>query len=225
MSTYGIVSRVLLIVLTGVLLAACAGTGPMEPTEPMATEEMATEAPVATEEPTSTEAPMATEEPMAGWQADGAISDGEYEHEATVSEVRLWWRNDDEFLYLAMEAPTTGWIAVGLAPENRMQGANFIFGAVADGEAQVWDAYGTAPTGNAHPADEELGGTNDVVDYAGVEEDGVTRFEVQIPLDSGDEFDKALEAGQTYPVIAAVGPSDAFDALHTSRAGGSITLD
>jgi len=58
-----------------------------------------------------------------------------------------------------------------------------------------------------------------------VEEDGVTRFEVRIPLDSGDEYDKPLQPGSTYPVIAAVGTSDSFDARHSSRAQGEITLD
>lgn len=232
MNTRRILSRIVLVIAGGVLLAGCAcpSTEPANPTErPVATEETtSTEEPVATEETTVTQEPMATEEmtePMAKWQADGAIADGEYAHEATVGEVRLWWSNDAEFLYLAMEASTTGWVAVGLDPEVRMKGANFIIGAVAGGEAQIWDAYGTAPTGNTHPPDEELGGTNDIVAYAGVEEGGVTRFEVQIPLDSGDEFDKPLEPGGTYPIIVAVGSSDSFGAIHTSRAGGSITLD
>ena len=231
MNTRRILSRAVLVIASGVLLASCAcpDTEPANPTEkPMTTEETtSTEKPIATEA-MATKEPAATEEttdPMAEWQADGAILDGEYAHEATVGEVRLWWSNDAEFLYLAMEASTTGWISVGLDPERRMEGANFIIGAVAGGEAQIWDAYGTAPVGNTHPPDEELGGTNDIVAYAGVEEGGVTRFEVQIPLDSGDAFDKPLEPGGTYPIIVAVGSSDSFDASHTSRAGGSITLD
>jgi hypothetical protein len=222
----------MLIAASGALLAGCAcpSTEPAPPTErPEATEEMTNaEGPVATEETMVTEEQMATEEmtePTAEWQADGVISDGEYAHEATVGEVRLWWSNNAEFLYLAMEALTTGWVSVGLDPQVRMEGANFIVGAVAGGEARIWDAYGTAPTGNTHPPDEDLGGIDDIVTYAGVEEGGVTRFEVQIPLDSGDAFDKPLEPGGTYPIIVAVGSSDSFGAFHTSRAGGSITLD
>ncbi|MBN1976206.1 MAG: hypothetical protein JW918_02295 [Anaerolineae bacterium] len=232
MNARRILSRIVMVIASGVLLAGCAcpGTEPAAPTgKPVATEEMtSTEEPVATEETMATKEPAATEEmaePAAGWQADGVIVDGEYAHQATVGEVGLWWRSDAEFLYLAMEASTTGWVSVGLDPEVRMKGANFIVGAVAGGEAQIWDAYGTAPVGNTHPPDEELGGTDDIVAYAGVEEGGVTRFEVQIPLDSGDAFDKPLEPGGTYPIIVAVGSSDSFSASHTSRAGGSITLD
>jgi hypothetical protein len=194
----------------------------------VAEEAGATPEPEATKEVVPTEASETTsvaEVPAATWQADGVISEGEYAHETTIGDVNLWWSSDAEFLYLAMEAPTTGWVAVGIDPVNRMQGANYVFGAVVDGQAMIWDAFGTAPVGNTHPPDEELGGTNDIVAYAGVEEDGVTRFEVQIPLDSGDEFDKLLEPGGTYAVIVAVGASDSFDARHTSRAVGSITLD
>lgn len=224
MKAHRIIIGAALIAAIAAVVGGCADEGaePAEPTEPMATEGATpTEEPAATEEP-ATEAPT---ESAAEWEADGVIAEGEYAHEATIGEVRLWWRNDAEYLYLAMEASTTGWISVGLDPENRMQGANFIFGAVTDGEAQIWDAYGTAPTGNTHPADEDLGGTDDIVAYAGVEEDGVTRFEVQIPLDSGDEYDKPLEAGGTHAVIVAVGSSDSFAAPHVSRAAGSITLD
>jgi hypothetical protein len=218
--TNRIVLAVAMAVVSGVLLAGCACpvTPPVVPTAEVMAEEDA--APTGEQEATGE-----AEQPTGGWQANGAISDGEYAHTTTIGDVALWWYNDAEFLYLAMEAPTTGWVAVGLDPEDRMQGANYLFGAVVAGEAMIWDAYGTAPAGNAHPPDEELGGTNDIVAYAGVEEAGVTRFEVQIPLDSGDEFDKPLEAGNTYPVIAAMGASDSFDTHHLSRGAGSLTLD
>jgi len=231
-----VLGLIIVLVSAAGLLAACSG---VEPTQALPEERQPTARPTATsqgEQPTAlltatsqeeqpTTPPTEPARPSSAWQADGVVVDGEYAHEAIIGEVRLWWRNDAEFLYLAMEAPTTGWIAVGLDPTNRMEGANFIFGAVADGEVQIWDAYGTAPVGANHPPDEDLGGTNDIVTYTGVEEDGVTRFEVRIPLDSGDEYDKPLQPGSTYPVIAAVGTSDSFDARHSSRAQGEITLD
>jgi hypothetical protein len=106
-----------------------------------------------------------------------------------------------------------------------MQGANYLFGYVGNGEALLWDAYGTAPRGANHPPDEELGGTNDIVAFAGVEEEGVTRFEVQIPLDSGDTFDRPLEAGRTYPIIVAIGTQDEYNAYHQNYARGELILD
>jgi hypothetical protein len=175
-------------------------------------------------EPTAAPEPTVAESAIA-WVADGQIGDGEYAHNQAFGQVTLHWSNDAEFLYMAMEARTTGWIAVGLAPVRRMQGANFLFGYVKDGETSLWDAYGQEETGATHPPDEQIGGTNDIVAYAGSEIDGVTLIEFQIPLDSGDAYDQPLAPGSQVPVIAAIGRTDDFDSYHTFRGGGTITLD
>lgn len=180
----------------------------------------------ATIEPTPTATVEPTPESVTNfvWEADGVISEGEYTQQADFGGIRLWWRNDETYVYLVMEGDTSGWVSVGIAPEQGMQGANYIFGYVENGEAKIWDAYGTAPTGPNHPPDEELGGTNDIVTYRGLEENGITRFEVQIPLDSGDDFDKALEPGLSYPIIVAMGNEDDFDAFHIKYARGELQL-
>jgi hypothetical protein len=158
------------------------------------------------------------------WMADGIITEDEYTDQADFGDMRIWWMHDGEFLYLAMEGDTTGWVSVGINPQNGMQGANYLFGYVENGEALIWDAYGTAPTGANHPPDEDLDGTNDIVTFSGVEEDGVTRFEVQIPLDSGDEYDQPLEPGNSYPIIIAIGDADDFNGYHRRYDRGELTL-
>lgn len=166
---------------------------------------------------------QATTQPA--WKAEGIISEGEYSQQADIGSVSIWWKNDAQFLYLAMEAKATGWVAVGLDPVARMQGANFILGAVVNGQAQVQDAFGTAQTGANHPADTQLGGTNDILEFGGVEQDGMTRIEVKIPLNSGDQYDKALTPGQSYTIIAAYGRTDDMSSPHAFRGTGTITLD
>ena len=248
------VSLLLAAVLSLILLIGCSTPEPMatevpptstsepmeEPAEPTATSEpmeepTATEVMEATEEPEEEEeeeetmAPTATPEAESqamgeSWAADGTISEGEYAQEADFNGIRLWWFNDDTHLYLAMEGDTTGWVSVGLNPELGMKGADYILGYVADGEAQLWDAWGTERSGANHPPDQELGGSDDIVDFAGVEENGVTRFEVKIPLDSGDEYDNALQPGESYPIIVAIGDQDQFNAYHSKYAPGEIAL-
>jgi hypothetical protein len=158
------------------------------------------------------------------WMADGVITEGEYASQADFGDIRVWWHHDGEFLYLAMEGDTAGWVAVGINPENGMQGADYLFGYVADGIARLWDAYGTAPTGPNHPPDTELGGTDDIVTFTGDEADGVTRFEIQVPLDSGDQYDQALVPGSSYPIIVAIGGEDSFDAYHIRYDSGDLVL-
>jgi hypothetical protein len=105
-----------------------------------------------------------------------------------------------------------------------MQGANYIVGAVQGGQATIADMYGTQPT-VAHPVDEELGGTDDIVAYGGQETGGRTTIEFQIPLDSGDAYDKALVPGESYVVLLAMGSTDELLAYHATRGASEITLD
>ena len=201
------------------VLAGCAAPATPTSIQPASKPtEAATVAP--TEKPTT----MASTQGAAPWKADGVIGKDEYAHEATIGDVHLWWRNDAKYLYIAFEAKTSGWVAVGLDPETRMKGANFIIGMMSGGQAKVVDAYGNAEIAS-HPPDEDLGGKNDIVASAGIQEGGVTRFEVQIPLDSGDKYDKPLKPGGTYKVIAAFAESSEFNVHHSSRATGEITLD
>ena len=170
-------------------------------------------------------APEAGQPSAAGvaWVADGTISDGEYAASAKIGPMTIWWHNDAEFLYIAAEAPTNGWVSVGLDPVEKMKGANYLIAAF-DGEPKIEDGFGTAPVGNAHPADTTLGGRDDIADFAVVERNGRTLFEAKIPLDSGDIYDKPLQVGQEYPIIVAYGNADEFTTPHAFRGAGNLRL-
>ncbi len=225
------------------LVAGCAASTPTSPAAPTQAPAGAnpTQAPAAapTSVPPTSAAPAGTAypkpeattaAPAAGypapaggaWAADGAVGADEYAQKTAVGPVTVYWSNDAQSLYLAAQAKTTGWVAVGLDPVDRMQGANYILAAY-DGQARIMDAFGTA-TVAAHPADETLGGKNDIIAYAVAEKDGVTTFEVQIPLDSGDANDKVLKPGETYRILAAFGAADDFKSPHSYRGAGEITL-
>ena len=78
---------------------------------------------------------------------------------------------------------------------------------------------------DSHPADESLGGSDDILEYGGVEEGQVTVIEFKIPLDSGDEYDKPLKPGSSYTVLLAWGATDDLTSYHGGRGAGQITLD
>ncbi|MHB1318783.1 MAG: DOMON domain-containing protein [Anaerolineae bacterium] len=159
------------------------------------------------------------------WAADGVIASGEYAHQATIGQVTLYWSNDTDYLYLAAEAETAGWLGVGLDPQNQMQGADFII-AAAEGDAlAVNDAYGQAPVGATHPQDATIGGSDDLLASAALQQDGWMRLEVQKPLDSGDAYDRVLQPGGTYKVLVATGTDAQYNSRHSFRAAGEITLD
>jgi hypothetical protein len=162
---------------------------------------------------------------LPAWQADGAISPGEYAQQTEMAGLTFYWTSDGEYLYGAMSAMTNGWIAVGFDPEQRMKGANYIFGYVQDGETFIEDMFGTEPAGpGSHPPDTTLGGSNHILEYGGQEAGGRTVIEFKIPRDSGDAYDKPLTSG-THNLIVAVGPSDDFSTIHDSRGATTIDID
>lgn len=216
-------------------MIGCTSTMASPVTTSLPTTIAAASPPLAPTPPTNTPTPVlpaATEAPPTSvlpsqvmWNADGVIEADEYPHMIEVAGVEFHWAQDDENLYAAMAAETSGWVAVGFDPEVRMQGANYVVGYVKDGEVFVQDMFGVKPAGlGSHPPDEELGGSNDILEYAGLEEGKRTVIEFKIPLDSGDEYDKPLSLGASYDLIMAIGSGDDFDSPHVARGYGKMTV-
>ena len=148
-------------------------------------------------------------------EIDGIVEEDEYRQKLELEEERfiVFWKNDHEFLYMALKAKTTGWVAIGFEPTTRMKDADMIFGWVKDGQATLLDLYSTGSTG-PHPPDEELGGTNDILEFEGTEKDGYTIIEFKRKMDTGDKYDKVLIPGQTLNFIWAMATSDSFNRRH-----------
>jgi hypothetical protein len=141
----------------------------------------------------------------------------------TSKGIAFQWKVEDQSLRVRVAAATTGWIAVGFDPSSRMKDANIIIGYVQEGEVFLSDGYGVGNT--SHDSDESLGGSSDVSDVQGSEENGNTFLSFTIPLDSGDEYDRVLEAGNSYRIILATGGQDNFSSYHgAKRTGVTVTL-
>jgi hypothetical protein len=157
---------------------------------------------------------------------DGKIADGEYADSLVFAngEFVLFWSLDQEAAHFAIRARTAGWVALGIEPIQAMDQADMVFGWVSDdGTVNALDCFSTGLFG-PHPQDEELGGTADLLGFAGSEQDGVTSFEFSRPLDSGDSYDKPLSSEGEVKIIWALGNSDNNQAPHIRRGGGTLTL-
>lgn len=141
-----------------------------------------------------------------------------------AEQMQFKWRITDGRLEVEMSAMSTGWVAVGFDPSRVMKDANFIIGYVEGDEVTVNDQFGSGTF--SHTADTELGGSNDIIEAEGREEDGRTVISFSIPLDSGDEYDTVLAAGQTHTILVACGPdgSDNFSKKHMYRAKLELQL-
>jgi hypothetical protein len=133
------------------------------------------------------------------------------------------WSIDGDTIEMTVTSPEQGWVAVGFDPETIMKGANMILGYVEDGEVTVGDHYGDQLTN--HSSDEELGGSDHVTVIDGSEDESGTTISFSIPLDSGDEYDKALEEGQTHTVMLAYGTEDNFTEQHPSDGRATVEVE
>ncbi len=153
---------------------------------------------------------------------DGVIDELEYFEFHKIGKMGLYFDNDNEFGYLALTSPGSGWVAIGFLPADIHLGANFFFGAIINGSTSVSDQYGINQFD--HEADLNLSGTSDILEYAGVEDSG-TVIEFKFKLNSGDNYDKVLEVGNTYSIIVAYNElEDDFIVKHTQRYHHKISI-
>lgn len=136
--------------------------------------------------------------------------------------ITLQWKVSGDSLEVILAAPSAGWVAVGFDPSSMMQDANLIIGYVNDGTVVVRDDFGTWFT--SHESDEALGGTNDVTIRGGKESDDGTEISFVMPLDSGDRYDKSLQAGKSYSVLLAYGKDDNPSSMHAKKTKVNIEL-
>jgi hypothetical protein len=113
-------------------------------------------------------------------------------------------------------------VAVGIQPGVMMNKADIILGDVSDDKVAVYDQYSTGNFG-PHQSDEQLGGTNDILESGGKEADGYTTIEFKRALDTGDKYDHPLVTGVN-KIIWAYGSDDQVTVRHFNRGYGEIDL-
>jgi hypothetical protein len=75
-------------------------------------------------------------------KVDGTIGSGEYAYESTIKGMKVGATlGTDGMLYLAVQAPTSGWVAVGTGGLI-MNGSRLFFGAVQDGKPSFSEMAG-----------------------------------------------------------------------------------
>ena len=116
-SRFGGHRTAILIMVISLLAAAAAGCGSQAPPAPAAPPRQAT----------------ASRE----WQADGVISEGEYTLTQKVGDIEVFSRLEGDTVMLGLRAQTSGWLAIGIDPEDKMKGADIILAQTRSGPAIV----------------------------------------------------------------------------------------
>jgi hypothetical protein len=168
--------------------------------------------------------PPSDDPPGVEWEADGVITPGEYTGVQIYGNYEIHWASDEEYIYVGMRAKIGGWVSVGFdaTPGAGMADVDMVLGVVNGDEVTVSDEFGTGPT--THRPDTELGGTDDILEFGGVEQGGWTTIEFKRALDTGDPYDAVLTGG-TITIIWAYSSSKSLTAYHSANRGyGEITL-
>jgi hypothetical protein len=150
------------------------------------------------------------------------IGDGEYTDTQSYDGFELWWTADEQFIYIAIKAKTTGWVSVALSSGPAMKDADMVLGFVQDSTVTVIDEYSTGNFG-PHRPDTELGGSDDILESAGTEGEGYTTIEFKRKLDTGDKYDHKFSRGEN-SILWAYGQGDQPEQKHSVRGHGDIVL-
>lgn len=161
-------------------------------------------------------------------EMDGIIGDDEYDYVSNFEggKFKFYWKIEGNNIQIAMKAQTTGWLAIGFKPATSPhRDADMIFGWVnVQGNAMMVDAYSPGTFG-PHPADTEMGGTDNIISYGGTEKDGFTIIEFVRALSTGDRYDKDIPRVGELDVIWAYGSTDDWTSKHTEAGKATLSID
>lgn len=153
-------------------------------------------------------------------EIDGVIGVEEYgSYLETDIGMVIYWDYDEEFLYLGLVSPGSGWLAFGIEPTLRMLDARIIIAALEEEELLIESHIGTSPT--AHAATEE--------DYtqeaaASLEEEQLI-LETKVPLQDENFPGFEIIPGESYTLILAYhNSSTSFTTRHSARTTVEIEI-
>jgi hypothetical protein len=139
---------------------------------------------------------------------DGVVAANEYSLKVPMGKITLSASRTTDTMYLAVSAPTTGWVSVGFGSE-RMDGAKLFLGCVASGKPSFIQQLGA---GHGHGALAKPLEVRDALREAG----GVTTLETAFKA-----ADVLADKKELW-VLVAYGADDSFSSYHLAR--GSIKL-
>jgi hypothetical protein len=157
---------------------------------------------------------------------DGIITEDEYPLSVDLGDGHflMFWEIDNGSIKMGLQAETSGMVAIGIEPTDRMMDADMIIAYRSGGELFVHDAYSFGEVG-PHPDDTDEGGTFDLNEYTVDEVGGVTTLEFIRLLDTGDDLDNIIPETGKVKFIWATSDSDDFMGKHARRGTAIIDVE
>ena len=121
---------------------------------------------------------------------------------------RVQWEYKADRVHFEMQAPTDGWVAIGLNDKDQLIGNNLIMGAVKEEKVNITDdmilGFGY------HQPMENIGSSSQLEDVKGWESMGKTTIAFSLPIKAADQFHFDLNKGKEYFLLIAYSQDDDF---------------
>ncbi len=134
-------------------------------------------------------------------------------------EMEFFWEfsKEEQELYIILESPGSGWMAVGFDPTNMMADADIIIAGFVNETFTLEEHYGVAITSHSK-IDETY-----IKISTGERSDDLSRIELVIPLGEDSRYD--LRQGEVHTIMLSYhNSSDNFFQRHTQRTKIEVEL-
>ncbi|KYK23782.1 hypothetical protein AYK24_00685 [Thermoplasmatales archaeon SG8-52-4] len=159
-------------------------------------------------------------------EIDGVVIDNEYPNQSVFGEgiYELYWRIENDIIYMAMIGETTGWVAIGFGPITLHKGGDIVSGWVDDnGTVSIVDCY-FPDMYPPHPHDTDQNGTHDIISYNGTEQNNKTIIEFSRKLITGDEHDTDILLNSSLEIMWSLGSTDNWRQKHSKAGFASVNF-
>lgn len=133
-----------------------------------------------------------------------------------------WQLVDEHTMQFKLSAPSYGWVAIGLNPQDRLVGSNLIMASIRDELTTISDRYVVA-LGN-HQAMSELGVESKVILIDAQESDSGTEIIFQLDTRGDDAYHYELQEGKPIYLTMAYSREDDFGHHSAMRTSTKIIL-
>ena len=154
---------------------------------------------------------------------DGIIAEGEYNNVFKIDQETIIIYSEilGDIVYFGLEAKVKGCVSIGFNPTNAMKDADMIICSFQNNEPKIYDQFSSGIFG-PHEDDIKLGGTFDILAFAGKTDKDKNIFEFSRKLNTGDSKDKIIEKGKEIKLIWAYSNSMDIKSKHSKR--GTINI-
>ncbi len=144
--------------------------------------------------------------------------------EKTISKnnMNIHWHFENDRVHFKINAPTSGWIAIGFNPNKGIKGSYLLMARVKNGKAEVVEHYTLSP-GN-YKSLESLGEKDLVENVKGEELKNFSEVEFSLPINSKTKYRYKLNPGMDYNLIMAFSRDDDFKHHSMMRTSTQIKL-